>query len=261
LFYLWGFLRIAITYKDRKMKLTKDAKIITADGKSIGNLNRFVVDPRSKRISHIVFEEGMLFSKTEYVLPMELIDHIDDQGIHLIDLPFKVEELPAFEEERYVVTNEHALLNDSALSENTISSYYYYPPVPNASAGYQPPSRIDMFRPTAPSAPVIRRNLPTEGNDVPPVVKGKGQNIPDDFVALKEGAKVVSSDQKHVGDVEKVIMDPSSETATHLLITKGLLNKEKKLIPLEWVDQILEEEVSLALGEEVIDQLPEYHED
>ena len=92
----------------------------------------------------------------------------------------------------------------------------------------------------------------------PPVRREREENIPQDVVPLKEGAKVISSDQKHVGSVEKVFIDPQSKKATHLLVTKGLLTKEKKLVPVGWVERIEEEEVYLAIDEKTIDRLPEH---
>jgi hypothetical protein len=247
------------TQLDEKMKLTKDAKILSADGKNVGNLNRFVLDPRTKRISHIVFEQGFL-PKTEHVLPMELVDFIDDDGIHLMHTEAKPDELPLFEEDRFIITNEHALMDEGVVTDTGVENYYYYPPVSLGASGIQQPNTLNTYHQTDQRPRVIRGNLPTGGKNNPPLVKNTDQNIPDGSVALKEGAKVVSSDQKHVGNVEKVIIAQGSDEATHLLITKGLLNREKKLIPIDWVEQVLEEEVSLSIGEDFIDRLPDYKE-
>jgi sporulation protein YlmC with PRC-barrel domain len=237
------------------MKLIKDAKILNSEGKEVGNLNRFVLDPKTKQITHIVFEQGML-SKTEHVLPMDLVEHIDDDGIHMRETGAKADELPLFEENQYIITNERALNEEGVISDPTIHSYYHYPSIPPNDSHtmnvYQHPDQLP--RPVPGSVPGIGRRRT-------PVVKNPDQNIPDGTVALKEGAKVVSSDRHHVGDIEKVIVDPNTETATHLLITKGLLNREKKLIPLDWVEQILEEEVELTIAKEFVENLPEYKEE
>ena len=82
------------------------------------------------------------------------------------------------------------------------------------------------------------------------------QNIPEETVALKEGADVISADGDHMGDVERVLADPDSNQATHFLISKGLLLKEKKLIPAAWVSRVTENEVYLAVGSKLVDRLP-----
>jgi hypothetical protein len=81
------------------------------------------------------------------------------------------------------------------------------------------------------------------------------QNIPEGTVALKEGAKVLTADDKHIGNVDRVLADPSDERATHLIITQGLLTKEKKLIPMEWVMMLGEESVHLNVTEAEINAL------
>lgn len=241
------------------MKLTKDARIYTHDGKDVGNLNRFVMDPRSKQITHIVFETGLLGSR-EYVAPMQLVDYTDDSGIHLGPLPVdSVEDLPAFEEERYIVTDEDALLAQGFVSEDRVDSYYYYPPAPFGGAGIMRPE--GMYQNTPPGLTPHRpaeAGIPVSGDSG--VIRQTDQNIPDGTVALKEGARVLTSDHKHVGDVEKVVVDTGSARATHLLLTKGLLFKERKLIPADWVDSVAEDEVTLCIDERFAEKLPDYQE-
>ena len=57
------------------------------------------------------------------------------------------------------------------------------------------------------------------------------RNIPEGTIALKEGAKVVTSDDKHVGNVERVFVDASADKATHFLITQGVFFKARKVVP------------------------------
>jgi uncharacterized protein YrrD len=241
------------------MNLKKDAKIRAADGDAIGNLNRFVVNPKTKRVSHIVFEHGTL-SKTEHVIPIELVERVDDDGIHLRDIPQKPEDLPLFEEDKYLLTNERGVLEEGVVSDTTVYSYYHYPPAPYGTSSVRDTGDgLHTYHQTD-QKPRVERSHSREGHK-PPVTKSEKLNIPEDAVALKEGAKVISSDQKHVGDVEKLLMDPQTDTATHLLITKGLLNREKKLVPVDWIDQILEDEVSLVIQEDFIDNLPDFKEE
>jgi hypothetical protein len=149
-------------------------------------------------------------------------------------------DLDRFQEDKYVITNEATLLDKGYVSDDTVSHYYYYPPAPFGGMGIaQPP-------------------IPVSGDQG--VVHQMEQHIPDGTVALKEGAKVISSDSKHLGNVEKVFVDTGSARATHLLITKGLLLKERKLIPTDWVDTVDEDEVFLAVDSSFAARLPDYQE-
>lgn len=227
------------------MNLSTDAKILTAGQEEIGNLNRFVLDPKTKQITNIVFERGGLFDKKEYVLPMEWVDRITEDGIVLKPLPVDLDELPFFEEEKFVIADERALLDNEYISASpSLRMYYHYPPATYTQFGG--PLGGVRREPAAESA-AVRREY--------------NENIPDNTVALKEGANVWSQDAKHVGDVEKVFFNPEDNKATHLLVTKGgLLSKTRKLVPIDWVETIYEDRVNLVLREELIENLPEYQE-
>jgi uncharacterized protein YrrD len=225
------------------MNLTTDAKIFTAEHEEIGNLNRFVLDPKTKQVTHIIFERGGLLNKKEYVLPMEYIEQVTEENIMLRVLPVELDDLPFFEEEQFVITDERALLeNEYIRASPSLRMHYYYPPASFTPFGGAP----------------SREQRGTSGRQG--VRKEYDTNIPDNTVALKEGAKVWSQDSKHVGDVEKVFIDPQNNKATHVLITKGLFGKERKLVPIDWIENIYEDRINLVLREELIENLPEYRE-
>jgi uncharacterized protein YrrD len=92
------------------------------------------------------------------------------------------------------------------------------------------------------------------------MVRETDQNIPDDTVALKEGARVISDDDETVGSVERLLTDPRSNRVTHFVISQGLLMKERKMVPVDWVRLMEEDKVHLAVGKGVVDRLPEYRE-
>ena len=235
--------------------------VFTIEGEDIGKLKRYVIDPRSKKVTHLVFENGTL-TRTEYLVAIELVDHIDDSGVHLRELPVdSFIELQRFRDTDFVVSDERAMINGEYLTDSPASTYYYYPST--SFGGFSDPNVMP-----ADTSPRVQSPAGYPSSDVPlrmttpgsqPPVRGvEDDNISPYTVPLKEGAKVVSSDQKHVGSVEKVFIDPNSERATHLLVTKGLLTKEKKLVPVGWVERIEEEEVYLAIDEKTIDRLPEH---
>jgi uncharacterized protein YrrD len=72
---------------------------------------------------------------------------------------------------------------------------------------------------------------------------------------LKEGAKVMSVDGKNLGIVERVFTGMSDEQITHLLISQGKINKKTKLVPIEWVGNMSEEEVRLLVNKISVDNL------
>ncbi len=241
------------------MNLMKDAHIIMADGKEIGKLTRFVLDPRTRQVVNIVLEHGLL-NRQEFVLPIQYIDRVEGDHIYLKSSFYNMDELAPFKEDFYVITNEH-VMSDSAFiaGSPSLRMYYYYPPViyNSQGGGYQGVGEYNLDEEVS-YGPSSLNPLPVTGADEQAVRKEEDENIPGDTVALKEGAKVYSSDHQHVGNVDKLFMEPKDNQTTHLLITKGMLFKESKLIPADWVDEIMEDEVYLTMDSKFLSTLPDY---
>jgi len=107
-----------------------------------------------------------------------------------------------------------------------------------------------------------RINMPWWGggpNPSPPkplFIKETQRNIPDGTVPLEEGAKVGDAEGKAVGDIEQIYAEPEEHRVTHLLIARGTLATEKKLIPSAWIKDIFEDSVRLTVKNDVIENLP-----
>ncbi len=240
------------------MKLQKDAKIFTADGKELGHLTRFVLDPRSKNVTDIVFARGML-AKDEFVLPMRLVDYVDETGIHLSAVPeSEVDVLSPFKEDEYIITDEQAVADAGHVTDDMARSYYYYPPLPLGLNRVN--TAANLFTNPSTGTPLGNPGpgVPVSGNS--PVVKEPQENIPQGTVSVKEGSRVYSSDGKHIGNVDRLLVDSDSGRVTNLVIAKGVLLKEHKQIPVDWIADIIEDEVRLAMDAAFISRLPDYQE-
>lgn len=213
------------------MQFKQRAGVITAQGQNAGRIERVVIDPRTKEVTHVVVRKGTLFTGDK-VVPIELIASATEGGIVLRDNAGDLQALPDFEDEQYV----QAQIDAAAVlhSMGYLPAFYWYPPFE--------PGRMGNLS-DQPQATLITE---TE------------RNIPEGAVAMKEGAKVISADDKHVGDVEQVLTDPQADRATHFLISKGVLLKEKKIVPVRWVNDINENEVHLAVGSSLLDELRAY---
>ncbi len=58
--------------------------------------------------------------------------------------------------------------------------------------------------------------------------------------------------------MEQVLTDPLTNRVTHLVLSSGLLLKEKKLIPALWIREVGEEEIHLTVGSRFLEKLREY---
>jgi len=190
----------------------------------VGKVNRFVLDPVTHEVTHVVIEKGGLFSEDK-VLPFEMVSSDSDGRIALKENTGNLDKLPAFRERQFVRTSDDvgALAHPILQSDST---YYWYP----------------TFEQETPPEETVLRQF----------------NIPEHKVLLKEGARVMSSDQKHVGDVERLLVDSNTNKATHFLITQGLLFKDRKLVPVHWVKSFEEDKVTLAVSSQLLEDLPSY---
>ena len=59
----------------------------------------------------------------------------------------------------------------------------------------------------------------------------------------------------NVGKIERVLADLSADEVTHLLVSRGMFPKETKLIPMEWVTTMTDEEVYLGVEEDTVKEL------
>jgi uncharacterized protein YrrD len=208
---------------ERTVLFQKNANVLTASGKQIGSLERIVLNPDSKVVTDIVIQTGALFNKEYRVVPIDLVAETSEDQIRLRNEAEGLESFPPFEERKIVSENDEH---------------------PGSTA----------------SAPPVVYGVPGMGPAVIPgpaeqLVTKMEQNIPEGTVALKEGAKVFTADDKHIGNVDRVLVDPSVNQATHLIITQGLLVKERKLLPMKWVTMLGEDSVHLGVTEAEINEL------
>lgn len=219
---------------EKTSQFQKNAGVFAVDGQRLGQLERVVLDPETKLITHLVISSGGLLDGRERVVAIEWVAETTPNQITLHIEEDDLDELPKFETPHYVPRSE-----DTSLP----------PTPPVAAAGQSNPAY---------GAPMIGAALDPHSVEPAPdelVVTHIDRNIPRGTVPLKEGAKVITAEGKHAGDLERVLADPDVDQVTHLLMSKGILAKEKKLIPIQWATLIGEEEVQLGVHESAIEDL------
>lgn len=77
---------------------------------------------------------------------------------------------------------------------------------------------------------------------------------------FKKGAAVTTADGENVGGIDRVVIDPQSNEITHLVVRKGFLFSEDKVVPISLVAQAKEDGVSLRKTEEALQDLPPFEE-
>lgn len=214
------------------MQLREGADVLTAGGDKAGEVDRVVLDPVTKEITHLVVQKGFLFTE-EKVVPMSLVGPATEDKVTLWEQAGDLEELPDYKESDYVAAEIEPGATQAA--PTWARPLYAYPP-------FIMPGRM-----TARSSYAV-----------PDYVVRQQKNIPEGTVALEAGAKVFGSAGQQIGDIERIFVDPEREEATHLLIAEGIFLKQKKLVPISWISSVNEEVVNLSVEADLVESLPEY---
>lgn len=210
------------------MQFTQGTKVLAMDGKKVGQVDRVVLNPKTNLVTHIVIHKGLVLPKDK-VVPLNMIVDAKPDEVTLKVSSDRIDSLEDFQEIHYILVNEDELQRNRPETLVAPPSLYAYPPY---------------------------TDIPIVGYVEPPYVAQVEEHIPKGTVALMEGAKVISRDDKHIGNVQEVLTTKDSHRATHFVISKGLLLKEKKVVPVGWIADIMEDKVQLAVGARTIEELP-----
>jgi uncharacterized protein YrrD len=223
------------------MQLKQGVGVRLADGTSVGQLDRVVIDPRTKEINYIVVRKGTFFT-TDRVVPLTLVASAGEDEIVLREDAGDLEQLPPFEERYYVPADSDTI----APANNAAPSLYPYPPILGGEMGGM--AGMTLSGQTSMGALTVPE----------PVVEQTERAIPDDNVAIRAGARVVAADGETVGAVEQVLTGAHADQVSHFVISQGVLFKDRKLIPVGWVQDIGEEQVTLAVDAAFVGRLGSY---
>ena len=210
------------------MRFEKGMDVFTASGEKIGKLSRVVIDAKTRDVTDIVVERGM-FAGSEKVVPVGLVDLENEDRLSLRETNQGVDDFMDYETAHYVPLDRR-----DAPYENIETSFWY------------PPTNLQIQTGGVMPGPLPDQVIQTESG------------IPEGRVTISEGAQVVSADDKHVGNVEQVIVDSDNNNATHLVVGRGFLLKEHKLVPVLWVTQVGEDKVYLSVEASLLDRLPDH---
>ena len=199
----------------RVKELREGSHVIDLRGEDLGRIERYVINPSTRDVTHVVIEKGVFFPD-ERVVPVEALDQGDTQGQLRLEAAVDSDELPTFEERHYVNLDES--LDEPAPYP---ASVWAYPAIP--VGGY-------------PAYPMV---------GTAPVVVDTTLNVPEGSVVVSEGAEVFADDGEAIGKVKEIGTDESGRLA-YLSVNPGWFQSER-MIPAHWIQSIDATGVKLAL--------------
>lgn len=204
------------------LELSVDMEIQTADGRVMGEVDRFIVNPSRKEVTHVVVRRGALFTE-ERVVPVEILG--EEDGKVRLRTGIDPAELPAFESGHYVEM-------DPATSSRIT------PRSPNALVWAYPIPSMTGF-PAYPSVPIGGEAIAE-------------RHVPEGEVVVNEGSPVRSADGTEVGTISEIAIDDDG-SLSYIEVDPGFFRSEKA-IPSHWIDSLETGSVVLAVGDETLEE-------
>ncbi|WP_029214616.1 BON domain-containing protein [Kallotenue papyrolyticum] len=183
--------------------------VLARDGR-YGSLEKIVVDPHARRVTHLVVGKGWL-AQQQRVVPIDAVEYVDEQGIHLDVSSEELNRLPVFQEEAFLRPDPTWEPLETIPAADTLFWGGPYPGVP------------------APVMPVVEH------------VTYSG--VPSGAIMLRRGADVLCNDAP-VGSLDHVLIDPRSGRMTHLIVEE-LRSGRRVIVPIDWVRELHEQVIVL----------------
>ena len=207
-------------------ELSDGAVVSDADGRDLGRIGRFVVDPSRSQVSHVVIESGGLFAENR-LLPIGMLDRADSERA-VLSQDVVPEDLPIFEREHYVDVDD---INGRDLDPRMErAALWRFPTVEGSLFGFP--------------------EYPTEDA----VSEGAPANVPDGDVVVTSGTPVRSRSGEDLGTVVEVEVDRMGGVH-HLVVDLGFL-EDDRVLPTHWIDGFGDDQITVAVGRRAMEGLP-----
>jgi len=192
----------AVEPKPTAPRLALGANVKTVDGREVGKIDRFIVDPYTLAIRAIVVRKGLILSSAVEI-PLVAIQDITDNGVRLRYTADQVRQLPEFVEARYAAPPTGFV----------------------APAAYARDSLLwPLGVPLLPPAPPRRNET---------AVRWYSNNA-----EITEGSDVIARDGTKIGEVHAVVLDPLTQRPASFVVRRGFLFSHEVEFPIDAVRDV-----------------------
>lgn len=247
----WVMRHVRLGINDEDVVLRRGFPVQTRDGRYAGALDHLVADPTGLRVSHLVVRKGWLWNRHARIVPIEQVDAVLDYGIWLKLSAEELEQLPPYQ----------APASDQQLTAMLQRSLETDPQTRDAGLRAEVHGGVVNFIGAA-AADVVEaaRKLARRLRGVIGFAD-ELQEAPElPAPPLRIGAPVFATDGRY-GTLDKVIVDPHARRVTHLVVRKGWLLTEDRIIPITLVERALPDGIHLKASSVELEQLPAYREE
>ena len=204
------------------LDITNNTGVYTARDEQVGTVDRIVLDPSTRAVSHVVVRKGIFFPEDKLV-PIGDIATATPERINLRQEASIDDFLPFVEQ--------------------------YYVPLDEVDRPIGAPDEGVHF--AMPLSGPVGATMPTPQPELVPISE---RNISDRLTALEAGAPVFASDRHDVGRLERIVTTSEGQP-THIVVEDGGLIPDRRAVPIEWVLDIDENVVMLDATRDSIEAI------
>ncbi|NPA90616.1 MAG: BON domain-containing protein [Chloroflexi bacterium] len=198
------------------------ADVYCADGRC-GRLIKVVLDPHTKRVTHLIVEKGFL-QKKDRVIPVDAVERVEEDRIWLKVRSDELSQFPEYREEEFEVPAPDFKPDiDYTRAQILIWASLYGSP-------------IEMVQ------PMIRQRVKI--------------GVDPDQPVIGRGTKVYAIDGP-VGEIDHVLVDKRTGEITHIIVRKGILPRHV-VVPFHLVSSVLDDGVYLKVTKKELEQMRHY---
>jgi osmotically-inducible protein OsmY/sporulation protein YlmC with PRC-barrel domain len=241
--------RVRLGIGEADIVIRRGLPVYSADGARIGTVDHLLVEPPTQRITHLVIHRGRWFSPGEdYMVSIEHVTAASEYGIRLRLRREEISHLPRY----------HLTTGDAAIQAQV-----------ERSLGTQPETRgqgvrVEVERGLVRLLGEVSEAVAQAATQLARWIRGvigvDDRTTRPGAPGFRIGAPVFALDG-HTGHLDKVVIDPHTRRVTHLIIHRGVLLTEDRVVPVELVERATPEGIFLHLTSAEMARQPRYHEE
>ena len=208
--------------------------VYTADGDRVATVDHLLVDPETHRVTHLVIHRGRWFSQGEdYIVS---IDHVTTASEYGIRLRLRRDEIDQ-------LTRYRPTASDAEIQAQVVRSLETQPET--RGQGLRVEVERGLVRLLGEVSEAVAQAATRLARWIRGVIGVEDRTTRPGAPGFRIGAPVFAQDGR-TGHLGKVVIDPHTRRVTHLIIHRGVLLAEDRVVPVELVERATPEGISLA---------------
>ncbi len=210
------------------MRIELGKPVLSLNNQRVGSVDSLVVDYNTKEITGVIVRSGVFF-EDDRILPLETIDHVEDDG----KVVLKLSEAEAKAQQKFV-ERDYTRWNPD-------KQPYPYPDEAWINAAGAP--SVFWAYGTEPLGYTNEAPFFATASADPPVDEVQ-TNLPEQSVLVHEGTDVVGSDGEKIGTVEEVAYTSEGDI-DGFVVKAGFIFHHDVRIPGDWIEEVSSDLVTL----------------